>query len=410
MPPTLTLTERRAALLAQLDDPQFDGDVDALIAEADQIAGQIQQTNDRAAARSRLLTHTPPEPQRPAGPQPGTIPDGPQIDSARALSIGRRFAQHDAIAQHRTGGMRGRCSLEFDDVVHHRAAPVGTVTTDTYPNQIQRVPGVLGTPDLPLLVADLLDRQTSTGQTLEYVRDVSGPPTAPTGGWNAAAVVAEGADKPQSDFDFELISTNLKTLAHWTTITRQAADDNGQLQGYIEGRLSYGLRYKEDREILTGNGTTQMQGIITTAGIGTYTADEGEAPLISIRRARTVAELAQYPPDGVVLHPQDWERIELDQDGTGAFRVVDGVQSSAPARLWGLAVVSTVAMAAGDFLLGAFKMGATLWERQGITILMTDSHASLFIANTLVILAEMRANVAVHTPAAFVLGEFAAAA
>ena len=44
-----------------------------------------------------------------------------------------------------------------------------------------------------------------------------------------------------------------------------------------------------------------------------------------------------------------------------------------------------------------------------VTILMTDSHASLFIDNTLVILAEHRANVAVHTPKAFVKITFAAA-
>lgn len=58
-------------------------------------------------------------------------------------------------------------------------------------------------------------------------------------------------------------------------------------------------------------------------------------------------------------------------------------------------------MAAGTALMGGFRMGATLWERQGVTILMSDSHADFFIANTLVILAERRANVAVHTPAAF---------
>ncbi|WP_201260774.1 phage major capsid protein [Embleya scabrispora] len=406
--PTLTLTERRAALLAQLDDPEFDGDVDRLIAEADEIAGQIQQTNERAAARSRLLTQAPPEPQRPTGPQPGAVQGAPQVDSARALSIGRRFLQSEALAQYRAAGMSGTTRYDIPDF-DHRAAPAGTIVTGTYPSQTQRVPGVLtAQPDLPLLVADLLDRQTSTGQTLEYVRDISGPATAPAGGWNAAAVVPEGNDKPQSDFAFELVSTSMKTLAHWVAITRQAADDEGQLQGYIEGRLSYGLRYKEDREILTGNGTTQMQGITTTSGIGTYTAAASESKLISIRRARTVAELAMYPPDGVVMHPSDWEDVELDEDGTGQFRVVANIQGLAPARLWGLAVVSTVAMTAGTFLVGGFRMGATLWERQGITILMTDSHASLFIANTLVVLAEMRANVAVHTPRAFVLGTFAA--
>lgn len=401
-----TLTERRAQILAQLDDPDFDGDPDALLAEADEVAGLIARANERAAARSRLMTATPPEPQTPPGPEPsaGQPPHARQVDSAQALDLGRRFIRSEQFAAFRQASMRGQIAVELDDI-DHRAAPAGTVLTSTYPSQTQRVPGVLtANPDIPLLVADLLDNQTSSGQTLEYVRDTSGPATAPAAGWNAAAVVAEGQNKPQSDFSFELVSTSMKTVAHWVAITRQAADDEGQLTGYINGRLTYGLRYVLDGQILNGNGTTEVQGIRTTAGIGTYQPGVGntEGKLIALRRARTVAELAMYPPDAVILHPEDWEDIELDQDDQGQFRVVPNVQGSAVMRLWGLTVVSTVAMTAGRALIGGFKMGATLWTRQGITLLATDSHADFFIANTLVLLAEMRANVAVHTPKAFV--------
>ncbi|MCX4994265.1 phage major capsid protein [Streptomyces longwoodensis] len=399
-----TLIEQRDAIVAQLQDPNFDGDMDDLLRRADEIAAQIEQANQRDARLRALQAAIPPgDPQPTPGQrqQPGMQPD--DQGNPHPVTAAEAFIRSQALEMFRANGKRGQFSIE------HRAAPAGTVTTGTQPQQNTRVPGIIPqNPDLPLLVANLLDRQTSDGTTLEYMRDTSGPQSS----WNNAAVVAEGADKPKSGpFTFDLITTTLKTVAHWVPITRQAADDNAQLMGYINGRLTYGLEYKLDREILTGNGTTQMQGILTTPGIGTYQPGSGntDPKLITVRKAKTQGELALYPPTAVVMNPMDWQDIELDEDANGQFRVIANVTDpGAPLRLWGLVVVTTVAMTAGTALLGGFRTGATLWERQGVTILMTDSHADYFTANTLVILAERRANVAVHTPAAFVKITFAA--
>lgn len=411
-----TLLEQRDEIVRLLQDPDYDGDMAELLQRADEISAKIEQAQQRDA-RLRALQAA----QLPAGDpqpnpqqrreQPGMQPD--HQGREHPVSVAEAFVRSKALEQYRAAGMRGKFGVDFSGPVETRDAPAGTTTTTTYPLQNTRVPGVIPeNPDYPLLVADLLDQQTSDGTTLEYLRDISGPVTG-AGTWNKAAVVPEGTNKPMSGpFAFETITTTLKTVAHWVPITRQAADDNGQLMGYINGRLTYGLMFKRDREVLNGNGTTEMQGILTTPGIGTYQPGVGntDAKLITVRKARTQAELALYPPDAVILNPLDWQDIELDTDANGQFRVITSVQEAGAAmRLWGLRVVTTVAMAAGTALLGGFRMGATLWTRQGITILMSDSHADFFIANTLVILAEHRANVAVHTPAAFVRITFAAA-
>lgn len=401
-----TLTEQRDEIAAHLANPDYDGDIDELLQRADTVAAQIEQANQRDARLRALRAAQIPagDPQPQGGQQrqhPGMQPD--DQGNPHPLTIAEEFVRSKALENFRANGKQGKFAVE------HRAAPAGTVTTGTQPQQNTRVPGIIpNNPDFPLLIAGLLDRQTSDGTTLEYMRDTSGPQST----WNAAAVVAEGADKPKSGpFTFDLITTTLKTVAHWVPITRQAADDNSQLMGYINGRLTYGLEYKLDREILTGNGTTQMQGILTTAGIGAYQPASGntDSKLITIRKAKTQGELALYPPDAIVLNPLDWQDVELDTDANGQFRVITSVtDSGAPMRIWGLTVVTSVAMTAGTALLGGYRMGATLWERQGVTILMTDSHADYFTANTLVILAERRANVAVHTPQAFVKITFAA--
>ncbi|MCM2427380.1 phage major capsid protein [Streptomyces sp. RKAG337] len=400
-----TLAEQRDEVMRLLADESYDGDVAELLQRADTITGEIEQAENRQsrlrALRAASVPAGDPQPQPGNRQQPGMQPDAQ--GNEHPLTVAEAFVRSAALETFRAGGARGK--FAFD----HRAAPAGTVTTGTQPRPNTRVPGIIPqNPDFPLLVANLLDRQTSDGTTLEYMRDTSGPQST----WNAAAVVAEGGDKPKTGpFTFDLITTTLKTVAHWVPITRQAADDDSQLMGYINGRLVYGLEYKLDREILTGNGSTQMQGILTTSGIGTYQPASGntDAKLITVRKAKTQGELAMYAPDAIVMNPLDWQDIELDTDANGQFRVITTVtDSGAPMRIWGLTVVTSVAMTAGTALLGGFRMGATLWERQGITILMTDSHADYFTANTLVILAERRANVAVHTPAAFVKITFAA--
>ncbi|MGJ5895145.1 phage major capsid protein [Streptomyces niveiscabiei] len=400
-----TLLEQRDEVARLLADPNYDGDIDELLARADQVSAQIEQANARAARLRALQGAVPPgdpQPNPSQRQQPGMGPD--EDGNPDPVTVAEAFVRSAALQTFRERGFRGESGA-----VEFRAAPAGTVTTGTQPQQNTRVPGIIPqNPDMPLLIASLIDRQSSDGTTLEYMRDTSGPQSS----WNNAAVVAEGGDKPKSGpFSFDLISTSLKTVAHWVPITRQAADDNSQLMGYINGRLTYGLEYKLDREILTGNGTSQMQGILTTSGIGTYQPPSGntDPKLITVRKAKTQGELALYPPDAIVMNPLDWQDIELDTDANGQFRVITTVtDSGAPMRIWGLTVVTSVAMASGTALLGGFRMGATLWERQGITILMTDSHAELFTANTLVVLAERRANVAVHTPAAFVKITFAA--
>ena len=136
-----------------------------------------------------------------------------------------------------------------------------------------------------------------------------------------------------------------------------------------------------------------------------------------------VAQQNETTPDGVVLHPSDWERIELSTDSQGMFRVSPTVANALAPRIWGLNVVATTAIAGtaphpdgagallatvGRFLVGGFQMGATLWNRDS-ALLVLDNGGDEFLRNRLVMLAERRVALSVMTPKAFVDGTFAAA-
>ena len=56
-------------------------------------------------------------------------------------------------------------------------------------------------------------------------------------------------------------------------------------------------------------------------------------------------------------------------------------QASGQPRLWGLPVVATNSMTAGSFLIGDFKMGAAIAQREEITVTFAEQHADFFVTN-----------------------------
>jgi HK97 family phage major capsid protein len=361
---------------------------------------RMQEARDRVAQLVGAATGTPSgggtqtvDPEQRSGGDNG----GDQRQPQTRLSVGQRFAQHADWRAFVSRGFVGSTSVDFETI--ESRALIDSTGVGANGSRNPYVGTIDPTPDRPLRLADLIDRQTTDLGSVPYLIEA-----ANTG---AAAEVAEGAAKPEATFTFTEDSAPVRTIAHWVPITRQAAEDNSTLVGYINGRLAYGLELRLDAQILNGNGTApNIRGILNVSGIGTYTPGAAEARIITIRKAITIAQISEYQPDTAVLHPTDWQNIELDTDTSGAFRVTTNPQNALTPRLWGLNVVVTTAIATGTYLVGAFRMGATLWERHGVRLLVSDSHGTNFTSNILVLLAEMRAALTVWRPAAFVKGTF----
>jgi HK97 family phage major capsid protein len=121
-----------------------------------------------------------------------------------------------------------------------------------------RISGVQAPLMRQMTIRNLLLQGRTASNTIEYVKE--------TGFQNMAAMVAEGAAKPQSDLMFDLVTTTVKTLAHWVRASKQVLADIPLLQSYIDGRLRYGLQYVEEAQILAGDGTGQnLLGLIPQA-------------------------------------------------------------------------------------------------------------------------------------------------
>jgi HK97 family phage major capsid protein len=63
----------------------------------------------------------------------------------------------------------------------------------------------------------------------------------------------------------------------------------------------------------------------------------------------------------------------------------------------------------GEFLTGAFGLGAQIWDREQANVRISEHHADYFTKNMLAILAEERIALTVYRPESFVKGVFTAA-
>lgn len=264
--------------------------------------------------------------------------------------------------------------------------------------QNTRLPGIMPLPQRRLTVRDLLSQGRMDGSTLEYVKE--------TGFNNNAAPVAEAAAKPESDLKFDLVTTSAKVIAHWMKASRQILSDVSQLRSTIDQRLLYGLAYKEEGQLLNGDGTGQnLLGIIpqATAYAAPITLTDPTS-IDMIRLMMLQSALAEYPATGIVMHPSDWAWAETLKDTTGRY-IIGNPQGSISPTLWGLPVVTTQSMTVDKVLVGAFKLGAQVFDRWDARVeagYVNDD----FTKNLVTILAEERLALAVYRPEAFIYGDF----
>ncbi|AHE51739.1 phage major capsid protein [Sphingomonas sanxanigenens] len=320
-------------------------------------------------------------------------------DDEKVKSLGEQFVESESAKQllKDGSGFRGKASFEAK-------ATLTLATTDAAGSvgdgvQATRLPGILPLAQRRMTVRDLITPGRMDGNTLEYVKE--------TGFVNNAGMVAEGVAKPQSDIKLDLVTTSAKVIAHYMKASRQAMDDVAQLRSLIDNRLRYGLAFKEEQQLLSGDGTGQnLLGIIPQATPYVAPTALADINIIDVLRMSMLqAVLAEYPATGHVLNPIDWAIIETLKDSQGRY-IIGNPQGTASPTLWGLPVVATQAMTYRKFLTGAFMLGAQLFDRWLARIEIATENEDDFIKNLVTVLGEERLALAVYRPEAFVYGDF----
>lgn len=269
----------------------------------------------------------------------------------------------------------------------------------------QRLQGII-TPGLRrMTVRNLLPQTPTSSNLIEFAKELLFTNQAgPQGGATSPTVAGgEGEIKPESSLTFELANTAVVTLAHWIAASRQVLSDAPMLQGYVDGRLRYGLMLEEEDELLNGDGTAgQLNGLLNQATAFAY-GSTNQTALDTLLKAQLQVSLSEYEVTGYVLHPTDWVNILLLKDTTGRYLFSDPHGMEQP-RVWGKDVVPTQSMPQGTFLAGAFLLAAEIFDREDSSVRIAEQHADFFVRNLVAIIAEERLALAVYRAASIVKG------
>lgn len=334
----------------------------------------------------------------PAEPHPGSHGPGAAFgDTEGARSWGAEFIESDTYRDRGEGNFRsgevevrnlltsfdtGNGSNEFVPVGQPFLAPQG----------IRR---------MRFFLRDLIPSGPTGLNSIPYIVEHT-PATDESG----AETVSEASAKPEVTMEFDRVDATVQKIAAWLQITEEAYNDAPTLRAYIDGRLAYMLAFREEAQLLSGNGTSpNIKGILSFSGVQTQAAvAEDLAGTVGLAMAK-VENVDGYA-DGVAINPITfWTGVverhssQIDGSATGNGNLPF---ASPDLPIFGATTIRTRGLATNKALVGCYGMGAQIFDRARPTIKSTDSHASLFISNTLVILAEERLALAVHRPDFFV--------
>lgn len=374
----------------------FGEDVQKKMQSGESVTLELKEMTDKSLTEMNELKERLTELEQKGARRPGDEP-------AQRKSLGSLVIESDAYKGMDSSARKSiRVRLERKDIMN---VPATTGTGASATNSLviaDRIQGIVAPPERTMTIRDLLIPGNTASNGVEFVQE--------TGFTNNAATVPEGGLKPKSDIQFELKNAPVRTIAHHFKASRQILDDAPGLASYIDGRAQYGLRFKEEQQLLNGDGTgANILGILPQAAeFAPAISVAGATPIDRLRLAVLQAVLAEYPSSGFVLNPIDWAGIELTKDNEGRYIIAQPVNGGVP-RIWGLPVVETQAMAQNNFLTGAFNMAAQIFDRTEIEVLLSTENEDDFIRNMVTILAEERLAMAVYRPEAFVTGAVMAA-
>lgn len=356
--------------MKKLGDAQTEtkGKVDEVLTKSADLDGRLKEVEQKLAARR-----------------------GGGDEAADRKSWGQMFVENEKVKALMAEG-KGRVKLDVKAITSATGSGGDLIVP-------QRQPGIISAPQRTMTIRDLLMPGTTTTNAVEYVKE--------TGFTNNARPVTESQQKPESELTFEAATVNVRTIAHWIQASRQVLADAAQLQSHIDGRMVYGLKYKEELQLLGGDGLGQnLSGVKTEAtAFSAPILITGATKIDTIRLAFLQVILAEYPANGVILHPIDWADIELTKDDNGRY-IFANPQGIAGPVLWGRPVVETMAQTEGDFTAGAFNMAAQIFDRETVSVEVSTEDRDNFVKNMVTILAEERLALAVYRPEAIVDGAF----
>jgi hypothetical protein len=198
---------------------------------------------------------------------------------------------------------------------------------------------------------------------------------------NAAAVVAEGAAKPEATLTWTPETLNLATIAHHIPVTNQALSHNALMRSYIDTFMVNGVRASVAAQVAA----------MLAAATGLQTQAFSTDLRTTIRRAVTKAiqggRAVGATPTGIAMSLTDAETLDLES--ISSVNLMPGEGFAQMQSVWRLPVVPVTELPAGFAYVGDLRQ-IHLYTRGGVNV-TTGWVNTQFTENEQTILAETEA-------------------
>ena len=195
-----------------------------------------------------------------------------------------------------------------------------------------------------------------SGSNYAYIKETSIIPKGE--GSYPVDAAAEGVEKQGFDVNYSQILSPAQWIAGYLVCSRNMMDDIVAFSSYLESRLTELLLAAEDRQLLTGDGTSPNISGITDTGNFTASSAGGAATINTI--ISDMGQLASYKRDvnGVLLNDQTYFDL-LVSSTNAAISTSNGQMYIA-----GVPVFKNQALDKGASIVGDWVNGANLLIRE----------------------------------------------
>lgn len=245
----------------------------------------------------------------------------------------------------------------------------------------------------------------ATGGSVEWSRETSDVNNAADVIGSGSPFVHEGADKPESTLEWELVDAKIPTIATWVEASRQILSDVAELGMMIDKRLRYFLEVKLEQQLVAGSGAgAQMKGITHTDNHVAFTPTSGDTGIDSISRALgQLADTYEAIPDLLILSNTSYRGLQRSKAVDSGVYLWGGPGGADVQTCWEIPIHKTPAMTVGKFAVLDSLQYATFRMREDARIDVGYRNAQ-FTQNLVTILGELRALLTVERPTVCMYG------
>jgi|GEM_PF-640729 len=301
-------------------------------------------------------------------PLPGGGNDG-ERGGAQIKSLGQRVIEEKSYQAWAKAGAAGGVNFSYEDAwasdVLAKGASFDTMATKTlmartagYAPEVIRAPGFVEAATRPIQVLDIIPMFQTDQSSYKYMEETTRT--------HNAAEKAEGATFAESAFGFTERSAPVQKITDSLPVTDEQLQDVPSMNGYIDSRLTFGIRQRLDGQCIVGDGSDpNLRGLKNVSGIQTRAVGADPVMDAYFKAMTNVRLVGRATPTHHLMHPLDWQNIRLTRTADGIY-IFGSPTDAGPERLWGLPVVQQDADVQGRGYTGSFlPMFCSLFERQG---------------------------------------------